>query len=251
MLYSESASNEDSRDVFTKIPEEVGFIVAKADEFEGTDDELRDYLFHEYAKQALIEDFKDGLYNYEDGDDYFEDEEISVFLQTLLDCPDNDLISALAVPWELRKTVFQNVRKSIKSGMPVEDVCKDYVKKLAERGYSIGFHTSPSDIRPSKVEVIRQGGARETLSWNIKPTEADHRDNDLARAYYSSKYRHLYKKQNSRYIYIVRTDPDNKTDGNWSRASGLSVIARLPLKETIDFVETITRDHDKKEAPAA
>ncbi len=61
-------------------------------------------------------------------------------------------------------------------------------------------------------------------------------------AYYSTKYRHIYKKKHPKFIYIVRTDPStHKTDGNWSRSDSLSVITRIPFEQVVQIVESTAR----------
>ena len=66
-------------------------------------------------------------------------------------------------------------------------------------------------------------------------------------AYYSTKYRHLFRKKNPIFVYIVRTEPTaHKTDGTWSRAGSLSIVARVPFREVIDYVESTAPQELKK-----
>ncbi len=102
----------------------------------------------------------------------------------------------------------------------------------------MGYHTSPHDIKPD-----------DSGHWNIKGFEQDHRDSDLSKAYYSTKYRHLFKKRDPKFIYIVGTDPHTHgTDGNWSRAGMLSIVARVPFSDVVEYVENTARDIEKKKA---
>jgi hypothetical protein len=118
-------------------------------------------------------------------------------------------------------------------------VVKSYIEKTAARKFSIGFHTSPRDIKPDD----------ETQQWTILGSEKDHRDDDRLMAYYSTQYRHLFKKDGSKFIYVVRTYADNnKTDGNWSREDSLSVIMRIPLQEAVSFVESTARNDKAPDA---
>lgn len=222
----------ESGDALSKSPEHIEEVLERVEKFEGSEDELKDHLFHEYAKQALSEDFAVAL------GDYLEPEDVNVFLEVLMSHSDEEVLSVLSLPHQLRERWFTSLEQSIQAGEPTEKVAKEMVQKFAKAGFGIGFHTSPNDIKPDY----------ETGAWFIKGTEADHRDDDLMRAYYSSQYRHLYKKQNSKYIYIVRTDPDYKTDKNWSRASNLSVVMRIPLKDTINFVESTIRNKKTPDA---
>ena len=83
--------------------------------------------------------------------------------------------------------------------------------------------------------------------WDIKGTEKDHRDDDRNMAYYSTKYRHLFKKKGPKFVYIVRTEPQtHKTDGNWSRAGKLSVVTRVPFEEVFEYVEKTSRAIEKE-----
>ena len=228
-MYSETP---EARDPFSKAPEHVEEVLERTEAFEGSEDDFKDHLFHEYAKQALVEDFASSL------GDYLEPEDVDTFLGVLMSHSDEEIISVLSLPKELRERWFDSVERSVSSGTPVEEVAEEVTNKFAKAGFGIGFHTSPNDIKPNP----------ETGAWFIKGTEADHRDDDLVRAYYSSQYRHLYKKQNSKYIYVVRTDPDYKTDKNWSRASNLSVVMRIPLHSTINFVESTVRNRKTPDA---
>lgn len=228
-MYSENA---DTKDVLSKSPEHVEEVLHRIGDFEGTEDELKDYLFHEYAKQALLEDYASGLA------DYLEPDDANEFLQALLSHSDEEIISVVSLPHQLRERWFTSIERSILDGVPPAEVAKDIVPKFARAGFGIGFHTSPNDIKPDG----------ETGEWFIKGTEADHRDDDRMMAYYSSQYRHLYKKANSKFIYIVRTAPDYKTDKNWSRADSLSVVMRVPLKDTINFVESSIRNRKTPDA---
>jgi len=62
-------------------------------------------------------------------------------------------------------------------------------------------------------------------------------------AYFSTQYRHLFKKRHPKFIYIVRVDPKTaKTDGNWSRVDSLSVIARVPFEKVWQYVESTIKE---------
>ena len=147
-------------------------------------------------------------------------------------------MSALSLPKELRERWFARFMEEVEGGSDPQEVAKEYIEAIAKRKYNIGFHTSPFDIKPNL----------ETGRWTIKGTEKDHRDGDRVMAYYSKKYNHLYKKDGSKYIYVVRTDPEYQTDQNWSRADSLSVIMRMPLKKVIDFVELVGRNAQTPDA---
>lgn len=214
-------------DRLTRVPENINLEI----EAEIPQEKLKDYIFNEFVKQALVEDFFDSL------GDFLDDEELDLFQREMVKYSDEEIISALALPHELRERNFEKFEAEIRDGVPVEDVVKSYVEKTAARKFTIGFHTSPYDIRPDE----------ETNQWTIRGTEKDHRDADRLMAYYSTQYRHLFKKTGSRFIYVVRTEATNeKTDGTWSRQDSLSVIMRIPLQEAVSFVESTAK---KEKAP--
>tara|TARA_B100000900_G_scaffold408914_1_gene423951 strand:+ start:243 stop:920 length:678 start_codon:yes stop_codon:yes gene_type:complete len=183
-------------------------------------EEIADFLFDQYMKQHLLDKF------FEDLEDYLDTSQIEEVRASLASYKDDEVTIATAIPNELREKNFQRLHDEVtKEGKTPAEAIKRLVEASNRYNFGIGYHTSPIDIRPTANGV-----------WNIKATEQDHRDGDLARAYYSSKFRHLYKAKNDGYIYAVRTSPEDKTDGNWSRSSSLSIIMRVPFREVHDYV---------------
>jgi hypothetical protein len=196
--------------------------------------EIKDMLFDEYMKQQLIEDF------FNDLSEYLDDEHVDAMRGALAEFDDRQIYAAISLPKELRERHFQLFSEKILLGTDPQQVMKSFVALNEKYGFGVGYHTSAADIKPDPA----------TGRWEIVGREHDHRDNDLARAYYSSHYRHLYspkdhqlyvKKAHPQFIYIVRTEPNHKTDGNWSRASRLSVIARVPYSDVVNYVELTTK----------
>lgn len=198
-------------------------------------EEIKDYLFDEFLKQNLLDDFVDSLV------EYFDETEIQVFREVMHKLPENSFTSLLSLPYELRPRAFSRLREVVDDGGDLASLIENLAELSTKGGYSIGYHTSPIDIRPD-----------ESGRWEIKGTENDHRDNDIPMAYYSSKYRHLFKKKNPRFVYLIRSDQMNhKTDGNWSRGASLSVIARVPFEKVTSYVENTANEkaaHLEKEA---
>ena len=194
---------------------------------------MKDYLFDQYLKQQLVEEFFDNL------SEYLDDKEVDEMRAVLSEYDDKDVYATLSLPHELRERKFSEFQKKIEDGTKeAGQLMQDFVQSSTQYGFSIGYHTSPHDIKPS-----------ESGQWIIKGYENDHRDNDLSRAYYSTKYRHLFKKKDPKFIYIVRTDPStHKTDGNWSRAGSLSVVAKVPFPDVVNYVENTVQDMEKKKA---
>ncbi len=195
---------------------------------------IKDTLFDQYLKQQLIEDFFDHL------EEYLDEEAIDAMRGELARYDDADVYATLSLPHELRDRKFAVFQKEVETGKEPAALMKGFIDASKQRGYSIGYHTSPNDIKP------REGG-----QWNITGYEKDHRDDDLSKAYYSTKYRHLFKKKDPKFIYIVRIDPEtHRTDGNWSRAGVLSVVARVPFSDVVEYVESTARDMEKEKADA-
>jgi hypothetical protein len=194
--------------------------------YHGKPEKLKDELFYQVARDALIGDFFNEL------SDYLEPEDRDEFEGYLSEVSEEEFMSALSLPHQLRERWFQKFMDEIDAGTPARAVAKKYVDTLSKYKFDIGFHTSPNDIKPN----------RETGEWFIKGTEKDHRDNDRVMAFYSKQYRHLYKKDGSKYIYLVRTSPEDKTDGNWYRNDTLNIIMKIPLMDVIKIVELSARN---------
>lgn len=189
-------------------------------------EKMKDFLFDSYMKQQLLEDFFESLGG------YFDDEEIDQVRSVLAQCSDEEIYATLSLPYELRERKFEDFESRIAAGESIEDVITNFVAVSSKYEFGVGYHCSPIDIRPDDIG-----------SWQISGTEADHRDNDLTMAYYSSQYRHLFKKRHPKFIYVIRTDPStHKTDGNWSRAASLSVVARVPFEEVFKYVEETAKE---------
>lgn len=188
-----------------------------------TPEQIKDYLFDQYMKQRLLEDFLDEL------EDYLDPEHIDVFRSTLTTYDEEDISAALSLPKELRERKFTEFETAIDTGQKPAAVFRSFVDTAAKYKFNVGYHTSPIDIRPDEDNGNK---------WLIKGTEADHRDDDRMMAYYSDHYRHLFKEKNPKFIYVIRTDPANhKSDGNWNRADSLSVVMRVPYQNVVDYVE--------------
>lgn len=201
-------------------PEEI------VSEFKGSPEALKDHVFNEVAKAVLVKEFFEAL------EDFFSVNETDQMRAEMTKFSDEEIIAALSLPHELRLNMFERMEQECAAGKDVSVVLREYVERVSKYGFGIGFHTSPLDLRPEE----------ETGRWMIKGTEADHRDGDRLMAYYSTKYRHIYKKKHPKFIYIVRTDPStHKTDGNWSRSDSLSVITRIPFEQVVQIVESTAR----------
>lgn len=212
---SDLASDVTSMDVHEPVLDE------RVQGFSASTEKLKDHLFDEYMKQNLLEDFFVSMAG------YLSDDEVDEARAAMVEFTDEDILSALSLPHELREKRFEMFESEIDNGKTVHEVISNFVKISSRHGFGVGYHCSAADLRPDEDD-----------RWMIKGTEADHRDDDRMMAYYSSKFRHLYKKSHPKFVYIVRTDPStHKTDGNWSRADSLSVISRIPFSDVEGYVQ--------------
>lgn len=192
---------------------------------------LKDRVFDEYMKQKIMDEF------YTDLKDYFSDEEIEVFRSEFANVTDAEFESIISIPHELRHKIFEKLFDAYDAGESLNNVVRGYIDQVSSYGFGIGYHTSPYEFGPNDKD-----------EWIIKGTEKDHRDNDRMMAYYSTQYRHLFKKRHPKYIYAVRTsfdDGSHKTDGNWHRADNLSVIMRVPFDEVVNYVESTVKNEER------
>jgi hypothetical protein len=200
---------------------------------EGVDAEkIKNELYRKFMQQHIVDYFFESM-----RDVGFKDSEINEMQDALSACSDQEILGALSIPYELREKQLSRIADQLDSGkVQPKEAIAHLVAVGKKYGFGVGYHTSPHDIRPDAL------GA-----WTINGTEPDHRDDDMTMAYYSTQYRHLFKKKDPRFIYAVRTTASDRTDGNWYRAPSLSVIMRIPFAEVHGYVESVSRDiHTKK-----
>jgi len=174
------------------------------------------------------------------------EEEIGEFFTKLEIMKDEDALAALAIPLELQERLCRRLAERLHQGKTtMSDFLHSLYQNAQEKKYQLGFHASNTDIQPT-VKINRQG--QTVTKWDIIGKEPDHRDDDLPKAYYSLDYLHLYRKKHARYLYLVRGETGHDTahrqdnDGGWGRATHLSIIARLDLREVDQYIE----DHLKQ-----
>ena len=71
----------------------------ETERFLGSPEKMKDYLFDQYMKQQLLEDFFDEL------SDYLPFSEVDEMKQAIVECPEADIYAALSLPKELRTLV--------------------------------------------------------------------------------------------------------------------------------------------------
>ncbi len=199
-------------------------------------DQLREDAFRSIILNELTENFESNLY---DAD--FTDEQIREIENQIATLSFEDASKVFSVPYETAARKFNVLREKVTNGdiLP-KDIPKLLIEEAERYGFGIGYHNSASEIKPDREN-----------RWFIKPTETDHRDNDLARAYFATTYKTLYRKGTPRYLYIVRTLAENtKTDGNWSRSNGMSVVTSVPIDRVDGWVRNVVEESDKKQNAA-
>ena len=92
--------------------------------------------------------------------------------------------------------------------------------------WTIGYHISHHNIRQE-----------ESGQWDVLGKEADPRDNDLSRAYYSLAYEDLYREKPGNFLYLIRGSKNDPNDGKWYRTGTLSIIHKTVLSDIERRVE--------------
>ena len=196
-------------------------------------DQVREEAFRSIILNELTENFEDNLANAD-----FTDDEIREIESEIASLSFEDASRVFSVPHDVAERKFKILRQKVDAGMPLGDIPKLLLDEAERYGFGIGYHNSPIEIKPD-----RNG------QWFIKPTERDHRDGDISKAYFATTYKTLYRKGGPKNMYIVRTIADNtKTDGNWSRSSGMSIITTVPVDRVDGWVHRVSRE---KESDAA
>lgn len=199
---------------------------------------MRDQVFDSILLENIVSAYERDLQ--ETG---FSPEEIQVFFSTLNNTNEDDQKKILAFAFEQRRLLFKNFLEQIhQNKITIKEFVQELLSMASEYEYDIGFHVTNHQIKQTENKERRQ-------TWEIKGLEKDHRDNDLPMAFYSKQYRHLYGKKGYHYVYIVRSLPDHRTDGNWFRAPSLSIISELKT-EPDKLVDRIQLELEKrKKAP--
>jgi hypothetical protein len=170
----------------------------------------------------------------------FTPDEITTFRRKLHLLDPIEANGALSIPKELLSRRLEALKKQ--NLLPADMVSRLH-EDSSRHGFRVGYHVSNRDIRPQKD---RQGNI---LHWCVIGTEPDHRNNDIAMAYYSLDLEHLYRKKKAAYLYLIRAITGADTthrmdnDNSWGRAPRLDIISRLDLEETLRGVEEKYKSH--------
>lgn len=190
-------------------------------------EQQKEVLFKGILVNTLYDVIKESLEN-----TALTEDEVTAFLNSVKQFPEEEILSTLALPHELQPKIFTRFAEQLHAG---KITVKGFVEQLHQRalnnGYRLGFHISKRDIEPT------ESADGETEKWEINGTEQDHRDEDLLRAYYSFDYQHLYRKKPGNFLYLIRAETGpasahkKDNDGAWGRASSLPIVARMNLRE--------------------
>jgi hypothetical protein len=198
-------------------------------------------LFQEMVREQLFEQFYESM-----EDAHIPDDQIDHFFEELATHDEEEIERALSLPYELQGRFFSKHVRALQSG---KESMKDLVDLMIERArrgeYQVGYHISNAEILPKEEGDMQV--------WEIMGTEKDHRDQDLMRAYYSFDYEHLYRKKGGKFLYLIRAETGEDSshkqdnDGTWGRASQLSVITVLDLRDVDTRIEKAIKDKEKED----
>jgi len=181
----------------------------------------REHFFSLYVTNELLTNFEDDLL--ESG---FDEGDVLAILDELSALSTEDLWRCLSYPREVRSTLLERGLERIEAGeLTPAEMVQGMLNNAKKHGFSVGFHTSSAEIRPTADG-----------QWIVRGTERDHRDDDLSMAYYARTYKTLYRKRSPQHLYLVRVSDGDRNDGNWWRAPSLSIIDALPLTQMEDFI---------------
>lgn len=199
-------------------------------------DRVREDAFRLIILNELSANFTENL-----ADAEFTDDQIREIGDEIATLSFENATKVYCVPYETAARKFHLLHDKVQKGdIEPKDIPGLLIEEAERYGFGIGYHNSPTEIKPDREN-----------RWFIKPTESDHRDNDLARAYFATTFKTLYRKGTPKHMYIVRTLAETtKTDGNWSRSNGMSVITSVPIDRIDGWVNTVLRDAEKKENAA-
>jgi len=192
----------------------------------GSQEERRELFFRTFATVQLLDKFSEDM---EEAN--FSENEVNKALIEFSSMTNEDVWRSLSYPHELRGGLLARYKEHIETReMSVSDMIEHMRDHARERGFNIGFHASPFEIKPDTKG-----------DWTVRASENDNRDGDLPMAYYSRSYRTMYRKQGPAYLYFVRVSDSDRNDGNWWRASSLSVIQQVSAKEMDTFVRNMEK----------
>lgn len=200
----------------------------------GESEQRREAYFEQFIATKMLSRLEDDLEELD-----VEPEIITKIVDSAYTLSFDDIYRALSYPYDLRTSFLSKLVHRIHSGhLKPEHALSDMATTARRYGFSIGFHMSLFDIKPS------------SKGWAIRGTEADHRDNDLPMAYYARKFKSLYRRKLASYVYIVRAEDSHRVgeDGKWWRAPSLSIVQKIPLDELRHTMNHLNREFAEQHA---
>ena len=183
----------------------------------------REHIFRSIIVQKLLGGIEDAL-----ADNDFSDEEIDRFETYLRTLPEERVLGVLAIPYELKGSVFGSARKA---GIMPEAFVRQLDDGAQKYGFTVGYH-----ISRARLPVMHDQKNPDQETWSITGNELDDRD-DMNMAYYSLDYENLFRKNRGAFLYLVRAELGPQTahkrdlKNNWGRAPQLSIIAEFNIME--------------------
>ena len=201
---------------------------------------VREDAFRSIILSTMNEKFHDHL-----DEAGFDEDEVRAIESSIAGLSFKDAAAVFGIPSSISVRKFKKLLESVNKGeLKAADIPQYLLDEAKEKGFGIGYHNAPREVRPDP----------KTGDWYIRPTDEDHRDSNMPRAYYATSYKTLYRSKHSlKFLYIVRTmDENSKTDGNWSRTNALSIIDEVPLDRIDKWVnDAVTNRRRIKKADAA
>lgn len=208
---------------------------------DGYRERIREDAFTRIVQRDVIENFKDAL-----AEAGFSSEEEEEFENAFATLSEQLKSGVLSLPFALREKRLSRFHERITRGeLTVADMVKEFAKEAGERHFCLGYHVSNADIVPRK-------GKNGEVDWGVDGKEADHRDNDITMAYYSTSLKTLYGRKNVRFLYVVRSEKGPHTthrqdnDGSWGRAPKLDIVAKFDLDSVMSEVRDIANGVKKE-----
>lgn len=202
---------------------------------------IREDAFSRIIQREVIENFKDAL-----AEAGFSLEQEHEFESAFAPLSEKAKSGVLSLPFSLREIRLKRFHERIEKGeLTVEGMVKQLADEAAERHFCLGYHVSKADILPKQ-------GKKGEVSWGVDGKEADHRDNDITMAYYSTSLATLYGKKHSKYLYVVRSEKGPNTthrqdnDGSWGRAPKLDIVAKFDLEQVMKEVRDVANGEKKE-----
>jgi hypothetical protein len=201
------------------------------------DYQLKEHLFKRIVNAKLYNSFLEMLKERY----HVDDKDIKEVSRYLLSSP-IPVNRLLAVSYELKQVAFNYLSKENK--LNANEIISYLEKMIKFKSGDVGYHTSKYEISKKKSKDTSRGDIWE---WSISGTEKDHRDFDLPMAYYSTTYNDIYREKQPRFIYIVSSTKDHRSDGAWKRAQSLDIVDVLDYKEVMtEVLEEVNKIKEEK-----